>query len=377
MKSFILNLTVNVAKFVMGFLYFFIKLFPIQDKKIVMLSRQSNNINVDFTMLLEYIKKHNPEMKVTVLCRKIPKELIKRIGYCFYMIKCMYHIATSKVCIIDGYVIPISSLKQKKKLIVVQIWHAIGAIKQFGKQVVEKREGANANIAKIMKMHNNYSYIMCTSNKTKEIFAKAFGYDENKILTLGMPRIDYLLGKEDKLNQKVEKLLQEYPVLKEKKTILYVPTFRKGQSTHVQDVINATNTEKYNLIVKLHPLDETKIDSKYVVSSKYQTFELLKVSDYVITDYSAVAFEASILNKALFFYLYDVDDYQVNRGLNINLKEEMKSSTFSNIKEILNMIEQDKYNYKELEKFKNTYIETIDTENTKRIVEYVVKQMEE
>ena len=41
------------------------------------------------------------------------------------------------------------------------------------------------------------------------------------------------------------------------------------------------------------------------------------------------------------------------------------------------MIEQDKYNYKELEKFKNTYIETIDTENTKRIVEYVVKQMEE
>lgn len=377
MKNFILSLIIYIARFGMSFLYFFIKLFPIQKNKITMISRQSNTINIDFQMLLEYINEHYPKMKVKVLCRKIPKRLIKKIGYCFYIIKCMYHIATSRVCIVDGYVIPISSLKQKKQLIVVQIWHAIGAIKQFGKQVLEKREGSNTNVANIMKMHNNYSYIMCTSNKTKDIFAEAFGYDKDKILTLGMPRIDYLLGKNNQLNQRVEELVRTYPILKEKKTILYVPTFRKGQSTHVQDVVNAINTEKYNLIVRLHPLDETKIDSKYVLSSKYQTFELLKVSDYVITDYSAVAFEAAVLNKALFFYLYDIDDYQENRGLNINLKEEMKSSTFSNIKEIINRIEQDSYDYQELEEFKNTYIETIDTDNTKRIIEYVIKQMEE
>lgn len=378
MKKKILSCALYIARFGMEFIYFFIKLLPIQKNKITMLSRQSNEINVDFEMILDEIKKEHNNIKVKILCKKISQGFINKIGYCFYIVKCMYHIATSKVCIIDGYVIPISALKHKKGLIIVQLWHAMGAIKQFGRQVIEKAEGSKKIVADIMKMHMNYTYIMCTSSATKKFYAEGFQTDENKILTLGMPRIDYLLGRDNKIDDKVNRLLSAYPILKEKKLILYVPTFRKDQNnTHIYDLIDSVDKEKYNLIIRLHPLDSTKIDKNYTVSKEHKTFELLKIADYVITDYSAVAFEACTLDKPLFFYLYDIGEYKINRGLNINLKEEMPESTFSNIKEIMKIIENDKYNYEELRKFKEKYVETVDMNNTKRIVDYIVNVMEE
>lgn len=378
MKNFVLSCMLYIARFGMSFIYFFIKLFPTKKNKVTMLSRQSNKMNIDFELLQEELKKEKSDIKIKILCKKIPRGFTGKIYYCFYTIKCMYHIATSRVCIVDGYVIPISSLKHKKNLIIIQIWHAMGAIKQFGRQVLDKNEGSKSIVANIMKMHKNYTNIMCTSETTKKFYSQAFQTDEDKILVLGMPRIDYLLGKDHKIDEKVEKLLENYPILREKKVILYVPTFRKGQNnTHVYDVINAIDKEKYNLIIKLHPLDETKVDSKYTINSQYQTFELLKVADYVITDYSAVAFEACLLDKPLFFYLYDMQEYQSNRGLNINLKEEMLNSTYSNIKDIVNVIENDNYHYEELQKFKEKYVETANMNNTERIVNYIIKLMGE
>jgi len=377
MKKNILVIILYIARFLMSFIYFFIKLFPMQKNKITMLSRQSNEINIDFEMIVDEIKKNHKELKVKVLCKKIPNNFMGKIEYCFYVIKCLYHIATSKVCIVDGYVIPISALKHKKGLIIVQIWHALGATKKFGLQVINKNEGSNKNVAEIMRMHKNYTFITCTSEATREFYSEGFNTEKEKILTLGMPRIDYLLNKDNKIGEKEEKLLKNYPILKEKETILYVPTFRKEKGAYVEDLINIVDTEKYNLIIKLHPLDKTKVEEKYTIGKQYNTFDLLKIADYIITDYSAVAFEAAVLDKPIFFYLYDIDEYKENRGMNVNLKEEMSSSTFDKVEDIMDVIINKKYNYDDLQKFKNKYIETANTHNTERILDQIIKLMEE
>lgn len=378
MKKLFFSIILYIERFGMSFVYFFIKFFPIQKNKITMLSRQSNDINIDFEMLLNEFSNQDKNIKVKVLCKEVPKNIIGRIKYCFFLIICLYHISTSKVCIIDGYSIPISCLKHKKDLKIIQIWHSLGAIKQFGKQVIDKKEGSKSEISKIMKMHQNYDYVLCASDATREFYKQGFGVDESKILKLGMPRIDYLLGKDEKINKKIENLYKDYPNLKEKKTILYVPTFRQGKSVHIYDLINSVNTDEYNLIIKLHPLDKTIVDSKYTINNKYSTFDLLKIADYVITDYSALSLETSILdNKQLYFYLYDIEDYKMDRGLNVNLREEMPNYTFSNVDDIIKNIQEDNYNFEELKKFRDKYVQTVDTNNSKRIVEFTKKLMEE
>ena len=163
-----------------------------QKNKILMLSRQSNTPSIDFILLKQEIENKNNNINVKVLCKKIPENFMGKISYCFYIVKCMYNLATSKICIVDGYVIPVSALKHKKDLIIMQIWHAMGAIKQFGFQITNKKEGSNNSVAKIMRMHKNYTNVTCTSKATKKFYAQAFNIDESKILKLEMQKIDYL-----------------------------------------------------------------------------------------------------------------------------------------------------------------------------------------
>lgn len=377
MKNVLLGIILHIAKFGMEIIYFFIKLFTKQKNKVTMLSRQTDSINLDFRLLRDEIKKceEGENIEVKILCKKIPKNIWGRIKYCFFIIKNMYHIAESKVCVVDGYNIPISALKHKKGLEIIQIWHAMGAIKKFGFQVIGRKEGSTTKIARIMKMHANYTCVTCTSQATRKFYAEAFKTDINKIKVLGMPRLDYVLGKNNEIDKNVEKLLKQYPKLKNKPIILYVPTFRKKETIDIDKVINEVDEEKYNLIVRLHPLDETKVDKKYIIDKEYSTYDLLKVADFVVTDYSAIAFETAALNKPLYFYLYDIRKYSRKRGVNIDLETEMKDCTRISFDEIMKLINSEEYNFEELRKFREKYVETFDTDNTKRIANYIIEKI--
>ena len=225
-------------------------------------------------------------------------------------------------------------------------------------------------------MHKNYSHVMAPSKITGKFYSEAFQADKDKIFVNGLPRIDYLLDKELG-KEKIESFYKEYPKFKNKETILYVPTFRKDKdcTNIIKELINNINFEKYNLIVKLHPLDKSSEVDEYIVNKKYNTFDLLKIVDYIITDYSAVAFEASVLNKPLYFYVYDINEYKKTRGLNVNLLKEMNNSASTNIKEIIELIENNKYDYQELEEFKNKYMEC-ETNNTKKLVDFIFKYLD-
>ena len=371
----IIRIGICIGKCFLNLIYFFVKMFPTKNK-IVMMSRQSNKSNLDFELIKQEILKRNNNIEIKILCRVLKKDIKARINYCFYLFKCMYHISTSKVCILDGYSIPISILKHKKNLKVIQIWHASGAIKKFGYQSLNKKEGRGTKIAKIMNMHKNYNYVIAPSDTTADFYKEAFGIDKDKIIINGLPRLDYILDS-NLGSEKIKEFYKQYPKYKnkKKKIILYVPTFRKNTDNkeNIKKLINAVNKSKYNLIIKLHPLDKSEKTKKYTVNKKYSTYDLLKIADYIITDYSAVAFEASLLNKPLYFYVYDIEDYKKTSGLNVDLFKEMNSSASKNIKEITKAIENNEYDYEELENFRNKYMGKDYYNNTSKLVDFIFK----
>lgn len=375
----IIRIGIGIGKCLLNIIYFFVKMFPARNK-VVMLSRQSNKPSIDFELIEKEILNRTDNVEVKILCKILKKDIKERINYCFYILKCMYHIATAKICILDGYSIPISILNHKKNLEIIQIWHASGAIKKFGYQSLNKKEGRGTEVARIMNMHRNYNHVMAPSNTTAKFYEEAFGISKDKIFINGLPRLDYLLN-ENLGKEKIESFYKENPKFKDtaKKTILYVPTFRKDAdcTESIEKIIKNINFKKYDLIIKLHPLDKSVKNNEYIVDKKYNTFDLLKIADYIITDYSAVAFEASILNKPLYFYTYDINDYKKVRGLNIDLLEEMNNATSTNIKEIVEAIENDKFDYGELEKFRDKYMGNSFSNNTAKLVDFVFKYLDE
>lgn len=369
MKDIIIAIVLTIGKLILNFIYLFMKLLLPTKKRITFLSRQSNNKTLDFELLEQELIKIDSNIDIVFLCKKLDKGIKSKIYYIGYLLKAMYFISTSKVCVIDGYSIPISILKHKKDLIIIQIWHASGAIKKFGYQILGKEEGSNLKIAKLMCMHKNYTYVIAPSDTTKEIYSEAFNIAKEKILIMGMPRLDYIQNDNEKLKQE---FYNQYPKLKNKKNILYIPTFRKGSNINLEE-INKSNLDedKYNIIVRLHPLDKTNVDKKYLVDSKYNTYDLLKICDYIITDYSATLIESSLLEKPIFLYLYDLENYKDIRGLNVDLKEELGTFICNNFNDISNKIEKNEYNINQIINFKKKYIQVQD-KNTEKLAKFIL-----
>ena len=65
------RLFVWCLKLVLNFIYLFMKLFPTKNNRVVMISRQSNTMTLDFKMIKEEILKNNSKMEVIVLTKRL------------------------------------------------------------------------------------------------------------------------------------------------------------------------------------------------------------------------------------------------------------------------------------------------------------------
>ncbi len=359
-----MTLIIKIVTIFLNIIYFLMKLLPVQNK-ITMISRQSNQETMDFRLLKKEINKRDSKIKIVVLCHELEggaKSTVRiRLKYVLHMFRQMYHIATSRVVILDSYCIVVSILKHKKSLRIVQMWHSMGTMKKFGYAILGLEEGSNPKLACAMQMHKNYDYIFASSEAYKSHLASGFNYTTDNILTYPLPRYDLL--KDSDFHKRCKARIEAtYPSLKKKKNIIYCPTFRKDESDFnkaVNKLIDCTDTKKYNLIIKLHPLSKVKLNSLkkgIIVDYTYPTFDMLAVADYVISDYSCVIYEAAIKNIAIYFYNFDMDLYLTNRGLAIDYNKELPGVIAKDPKIIMNSIENDDYDYVTLKKFADKYV---------------------
>ena len=137
------------------------------------------------------------------------------------------------------------------------------------------------------------------------------------------------------------------------------------------------NKKKYNLIISLHPLDDTIVPGEYTINKKYSSFDLIKIADYIITDYSVLSIEASILKKPIFLLLSDMEEYIENRGINIDLEKELPSFVCKRFTQIMDKIEKKEYNITELIDYRNKYVEVDTNSSIKNIIKFVLAQDEE
>lgn len=371
MKKLLEAIGITILKIFANLIYLFLKCIPTKNR-IVMISRQSNDITLDFRLLRDKVNELDSNLELKILCHKLDEGIKNKIKYCFYILKIMYYLATSRVCVLDGYCIPVSILKHKKTLKIIQIWHASGAIKKFGYQILDKKEGSNSEIAKLMCMHKNYNYVIAPSKITGEIFAEAFNIPIEKVVQLGLPRLEYIVNKKYDLTEQIYK---EYPKLKDKKNILYIPTFRKDNKINLaEELLNTKiDRERYNIIISLHPLDNTSVPKEYLIDKKYSSFDLIKIADYIITDYSALSIEASLLEKPVFLYVPDYEEYVKNRGLNISFDKELKTFTSKKISDIMTKIEKKDYDMQEVIAYKNKYINVNTITTTENLAKFILQ----
>ncbi len=351
-------------------LYAFMKLRKTENK-IVWLSRQSNEKSEDIKMLSEEISKISPDTKqVFRLCR-LKDESGLSVSYIFFILKDMWEIASAKIAVTDTYSIPVSCLNHKSDLTVIQIWHALGAVKKFSLQSAGKAQGRDLGVAKAMCMHKNYDIVIAPSAKTAEFYCEAFGCSKDVIKIASLPRVDVILDGRSRYDEFVEL----NPQYKNKKIIAYLPTFRDGDSEYIKTLYKVFGNEtEYALVVSPHP--STKTSEVYKINGDFSTYDLAKLSFGVVTDYSATSLECSLLGKPLWFYIPDYEKYKAEQGLNIDIKQEMNSVSFVDENGLLNAIKSNAYDFEKLKSFSDKYIENKETNNANVLAGIICDQLD-
>ena len=97
----------------------------------------------------------------------------------------------------------------------------------------------------------------------------------------------------------------------------------------------------------------------------------------IISDYSSLVTEATLADKPLFIYAYDLDEYEENTGLNIDFESEpIAPYVFKDAAELAKAIGAGGYDLDLLRSFRDRYID-IDTDScTAALADFIVSACE-
>nr|WP_261379696.1 CDP-glycerol glycerophosphotransferase family protein [Bacillus paralicheniformis] len=363
--------------------YVFCNIFPIKSNKIVFASDSRVDMSGNFEFVYEELLKRDDDfdfkffLKGSIRDRKTLPE----------MLSMAYHFATSKIIFIDDFYPLIYPLKIRKNAELVQLWHAVGAFKTFG----YSRIGLPGGPSPHSKNHKNYTKVIVSSESIRKHYAEGFGVSIDNVIATGVPRTDFFFDETKKALVK-ERLYTEFPFLKDKKVILFAPTFRGNgqQSAHYPfEVLNFERLyhelkDEYIFLFKIHPFVKNDINIPYQYSDFFYDFssfreinELLLVTDILVTDYSSVCFEYALLNKPMIFFSYDVDDYIRKRDFYYDYFSFIPGPLAKTSEQMISIIKNEDYNFEKIDSFVRYFFDDLDGKASERVVDQIVYLPEE
>lgn len=352
-------------------LYAPLKLIPAKAGKVLFLSRQFDGPSLDACLLFDELRRRDPSIEVVCICRRVNAGFFESLGFFFCLVKSLYHLSTAQVCVLDSYWPAVSVLKHKQTLKVVQMWHSLGKIKKSGLQTLDKPGGRSGAIARIMRMHAGYDFVIAGAEAWNSFYCESFGISARMIRNVGLPRIDYLLSHRESLRKDI---LAQYPSLAKKTVVLYAPTFRRGASEGcAESLLSSLDFSRFAIVVKSHPNQRLATDGYAVEKCAFSALSLLPVAEYLITDYSAIALEAAVLNVKTLYYVPDYEEYKRSNGLNIDLFDVMPGCVFSEPYQIREALEKP-YPQESLRSYREKYLPQILGNSAQAIADIVIKE---
>ncbi|WP_271002685.1 bifunctional glycosyltransferase/CDP-glycerol:glycerophosphate glycerophosphotransferase [Listeria seeligeri] len=354
---------------------------PRKKNQVVLATERSTQLEGNLLAIYDYLFYNDMPQKVYVFLRKNRNW--------FEMFQLYYVLGRAQTIVLDDYYNKIYGLKFNKKSYVVQSWHATGAFKKFGFSALE---GTDANTKEFeIRAHSPYTDVLVSSEGIIPEYMEAFRKKANQIKPIGVPRTD-IFFEHEYVNYTKEKYQKMYPQLREKKVLLYAPTFRGGPNERfnysvVLDIaaLKKELGDTHILILKFHPVIKNvsfniKEDDPFILnlSVNHDINDLMLFSDALITDYSSVIFEYSLMNRPIYFFAYDIDEYLDERGFYFDYKATIPGEVFKDTTSLINSIKNGTYNYADLETFKKKFVGSLDGDSTKRFVEtYITKNNED
>jgi len=304
------------------FFYYLFRIFPIQKNKIFFQNYNGKGYGDNPKYIAEEILRCGYDLILVWAVRakfkgNIPKN-IKTVP--FISIRAIYESATAKIWI-DNCRKQLYAKKRKGQYY-IQTWHGTINFKKVEKDVENK---LSSFYVKHAKYDSTIADLFLSDSKfTSQLYRSSFWYN-GEILECGTPREDILINQNLDIKNKVKK---HFNISDNTKIILYAPTFRNNFNADIFDInyqlilnkLQEQTKEKWILLLRMHPNDSKKsgvfiYNNLILNASDYDDMqEILMTSDILITDYSDCMYEFALMNKPIFLYIKDYEQYKIERN---------------------------------------------------------------
>lgn len=213
--------------------------------------------------------------------------------------------------------------RKRRKQFFVETWHGgAGPIKKIGAD--NPANIGNKPYEHTSRHMDKIVNIMISNGRMRsEIYRRAFLYT-GEILECGAPRNDILVKGWEAYAPRIKAY---FGLPADSRIVIYAPTYRKGRRTDQiklqgETVLQALQERfggEWYMLKRLHPTMENRAEElsyteRILNASGYDDMqELMAGADVLISDYSSVISEFSIMKKPIFLYAEDIDAYGVER----------------------------------------------------------------
>lgn len=284
-------------------------------------------------------------------------------------------------------------LKKRKATTYIQTWHGT-PLKKLGLDLeqitMEGEKGLEDYKEKFAQNSKTWDYLLSQNAYATNIFRRAFAF-QKEVLEIGYPRNDILFQKNNPAS--ILDLKRKLGLPTDKKILLYAPTWRDNEhyghlsykfSSRIDyDYLQEKLASRYVIIVKAHYLVGEQLDfSKYEgflyqFSAASDIAELYLVSDLLITDYSSVMFDYSLLRRPMLFYTYDLEEYKDSlRGFYFDFLEEAPGPIVITNQQLVQEIEE--YDFRKYQEkydaFQRKYNHADHGDAAKQVVDLILQK---
>lgn len=296
-------------------------------------------------------------------------------------LRTIYLLATSDIVLIDDYFGLLQMLQLSPKTRIIQLWHAGSGFKAVG----YSRFGIYGS-PKLQNAHRKYTYAIAGSKHLVHVYAEAFGIEESAVVPTGLPRVDTFLDAE-RTKQVVADFFADHPALAGKRIILFAPTFRgRGIGDAHYDFSRVDFDRLYEMcgddsvvLFRMHHFVRTPVPIPPEYSDRLLDFaafpstnDLLQVTDVLITDYSSVIYEFSLLGKPMLFYAYDKAVYSATRGFHRDFDTVAPGKVCESFDDLIKALQTGDYETWKIESYVRENFDQVDTGSADRVIDWLI-----
>ena len=352
---------------------------PVQENKVLFLEMRFTKLSNSFELIYKALEESG---EYDLKCSYVQFNFIRGREFTQRVNEMLKELATAKYVFVDDASLILSSIPLRKETVAINLWHACGAFKKFGRSTAELKFGSSAATLDKYPNYGNLTHVTVSSPEVIWAYEEAMHLPKGIVKATGVSRTDQFYDKEFVESRK-QKLYEIMPEAKGKKVILYAPTFRGHVATASSpDRIDFERFcrelgNEYVIVCKHHPF----VKNPPIIPEELQHFardltkylsieDLLCCADICISDYSSLVFEYSLFEKPMIFYAYDSDNYCDWRGFYYDYSEFTPGPVVQTEDELLNSIKNidTQFDKQKVIDFKEKFMGSCDGHATERII---------